>query len=196
MDSGAIIAGAVTTAALLFHRLFNPIGALVGMVDQVQSAGASLVRMVGVITMPVPERTATLHSTAAGPGPLELTGVTHTYGEGAPALIDVDLTVAPGEVVAVVGSTGAGKSTLALVAAGSVVPTRGSARLGGVPLTDVDPVALRQHVTMGRPGPRPVSPRCAPRWRPSVPIGSTTCPTASTPSSVRADMRSTPCRVR
>ena len=34
----------VTTAALLFHRLFNPIGALVGMVDQVQSAGASLVR--------------------------------------------------------------------------------------------------------------------------------------------------------
>ncbi|MFJ6110935.1 ABC transporter ATP-binding protein [Dietzia maris] len=160
VDSGAITAGAVTTAALLFHRLFNPIGALVGMVDQVQSAGASLVRMVGVITMPVPERTATLHSTnvatdaataaatAAGPGPLELTGITHTYGEGAPALIDVDLTVAPGEVVAVVGSTGAGKSTLALVAAGSVVPTRGSARMGGVPLTDVDPVALRQHVTM------------------------------------------------
>lgn len=148
VDSGAITAGAVTTAALLFHRLFNPIGALVGMVDQVQSAGASLVRMVGVITMPVPERTAALHSTAAGPGPLELTGVTHTYGEGAPALIDVDLTVAPGEVVAVVGSTGAGKSTLALVAAGSVVPTRGSARLGGVPLADVDPVELRRHVTM------------------------------------------------
>ncbi|WP_394344320.1 ABC transporter ATP-binding protein [Dietzia kunjamensis] len=158
VDSGAITAGAVTTAALLFHRLFNPIGALVGMVDQVQSAGASLVRMVGVITMPVPERTAALrspdrtatrHSAAtAGPGPLELTGITHTYGEGAPALIDVDLTVAPGEVVAVVGSTGAGKSTLALVAAGSVVPTRGSARLGGVPLTDVDPVALRRRVTM------------------------------------------------
>lgn len=148
VDSGAITAGAVTTAALLFHRLFNPIGALVGMVDQVQSAGASLVRMVGVITMPVPERTAALHSTAAGAGPLELTGITHIYGEGAPALIDVDLTVAPGEVVAVVGSTGAGKSTLALVAAGSVVPTRGSARLGGVRLTDVDPVALRQHVTM------------------------------------------------
>ncbi len=148
VDSGAITAGAVTTAALLFHRLFNPIGALVGMVDQVQSAGASLVRMVGVITMPVPESTATLHSTAAGAGPLELTGITHTYGEGAPALIDVDLTVAPGEVVAVVGSTGAGKSTLALVAAGSVVPTRGSARLGGVRLTDVDPVELRRHVTM------------------------------------------------
>ncbi|AWH92534.1 ABC transporter ATP-binding protein [Dietzia lutea] len=162
VDADIITAGAVTTAALLFHRLFNPIGALVGIVDQVQSAGASLVRMVGVITMPVPERTATLE-----PGPLELTGVSHAYGEAsreafsgeapdgdasfggaAPALIDVDLTLAPGEVVAVVGSTGAGKSTLALVAAGTLTPSRGSVRMGGVSLSDVDPVALRQRITM------------------------------------------------
>ena len=143
VDADIITAGAVTTAALLFHRLFNPIGALVGMVDQVQSAGASLVRMVGVITMPVPERTA-----IPQPGPLELSGVGHAYREGAPALVDVDLTLAPGEVVAVVGATGAGKSTLALVAAGTVVPTRGSARLGGVPLADVDPPVLRQHISM------------------------------------------------
>ncbi|GAA1053639.1 ABC transporter ATP-binding protein [Dietzia natronolimnaea] len=156
VDAGTLTAGAVTTAALLFHRLFNPIGALVGMVDQVQSAGASLVRMVGVITMPVPDRTATLgpvtdHSgdqPGDQPGALELAGVGHSYGEGAPALVDVDLTVAPGEVVAVVGSTGAGKSTLALVAAGSVVPARGTARMGGVSLADVDPLALRQHITM------------------------------------------------
>ncbi|WP_216695602.1 ABC transporter ATP-binding protein [Dietzia psychralcaliphila] len=148
VDAGTLTAGAVTTAALLFHRLFNPIGALVGMVDQVQSAGASLVRMVGVITMPVPERTATLESATDQHGALDLSGVSHSYGGGAPALIDVDLTVAPGEVVAVVGSTGAGKSTLALVAAGSVVPTHGSARMGGVPLADVDPLALRQHITM------------------------------------------------
>ncbi|MBC7307833.1 MAG: ABC transporter ATP-binding protein, partial [Dietzia sp.] len=143
VDADIITAGAVTTAALLFHRLFNPIGALVGMVDQVQSAGASLVRMVGVITMPLPERTATLE-----PGPLDLTGVSHSYGEAAPALIDVDLTLAPGEVVAVVGSTGAGKSTLALVAAGTLTPSGGSVRMGGVPLADVDPVALRQRITM------------------------------------------------
>ncbi|MFN7243203.1 MAG: ABC transporter ATP-binding protein [Dietzia cercidiphylli] len=162
VDAGTLTAGAVTTAALLFHRLFNPIGALVGMVDQVQSAGASLVRMVGVITMPVPDRTATLEPVndepgaqpvtnqplTNQPGALELAGVSHSYGEGAPALIDVDLTLAPGEVVAVVGSTGAGKSTLALVAAGSVVPTRGTARMEGVSLAEVDPLALRQRITM------------------------------------------------
>ena len=143
VDAGMITAGAVTTAALLFHRLFNPIGALVGMADQVQSAGASLVRMVGVITMPVPERTA-----VPQPGPLELSGVSHSYGGDIPALVDIDFSLAPGEVVAVVGSTGAGKSTLALVAAGSVVPSRGAVSLGGVPIADVDPVALREHITM------------------------------------------------
>ena len=143
VDAGMITAGAVTTAALLFHRLFNPIGALVGMADQVQSAGASLVRMVGVITMPVPERTA-----VPKPGPLELSGVSHTYGGDIPALVDIDFSLAPGEVVAVVGSTGAGKSTLALVAAGSVVPSRGAVSLGGVPIADIDPVALREHITM------------------------------------------------
>ena len=143
VDAGMITAGAVTTAALLFHRLFNPIGALVGMADQVQSAGASLVRMVGVITMPVPERTA-----VPKPGPLELSGVSHSYGGDIAALVDIDFALAPGEVVAVVGSTGAGKSTLALVAAGSVVPSRGSVSLGGVPIADVDPVALREHITM------------------------------------------------
>ncbi|NLD76159.1 MAG: ABC transporter ATP-binding protein, partial [Acidimicrobiales bacterium] len=143
VDGGQITAGAVTTAALLFHRLFNPIGALVGMADQVQSAGASLVRMVGVITMDVPERTA-----VPRPGPLELSGVSHSYGGEIPALVDIDLSLAPGEVVAVVGSTGAGKSTLALVAAGSVVPSRGAVSLGGVPIAEVDPVALREHITM------------------------------------------------
>lgn len=143
VDAGMITAGAVTTAALLFHRLFNPIGALVGMADQVQSAGASLVRMVGVITMDVPERAA-----VPKPGPLELSGVSHSYGGDIPALVDIDFSLAPGEVVAVVGSTGAGKSTLALVAAGSVVPSRGSVSLGGVPIAEVDPVALREHITM------------------------------------------------
>ncbi|WP_295649003.1 ABC transporter ATP-binding protein [uncultured Dietzia sp.] len=143
VDAGMITAGAVTTAALLFHRLFNPIGALVGMADQVQSAGASLVRMVGVITMPVPERTA-----VPKPGPLKLSGVSHSYGGDIPALVDIDFSLAPGKVVAVVGSTGAGKSTLALVAAGSVVPSRGAVSLGGVPIAEVDPVALREHITM------------------------------------------------
>ncbi|XKH56964.1 ABC transporter ATP-binding protein/permease [Citricoccus nitrophenolicus] len=143
VSAGYITAGAVTTAALLFHRLFNPIGALVGMFDQVQSAGASLARMAGVVSLPVPERTARLHG-----GTLELTGITHTYDDGTPALHDVHLTIGPGEVVAVVGTTGAGKSTLAQIAAGLAAPTSGTARLGGIELVEADPGSLREHITM------------------------------------------------
>lgn len=143
VSGGYVTAGAVTTAALLFHRLFNPIGALVGMFDQVQSAGASLARMTGVIDLPVPVRTGQLHG-----GALELAGICHTYRDGTPAVHDVHLEIGPGEVVAVVGFTGAGKSTLAQIAAGMVAPTAGTARLGGVELTEAEPVSLRGHVTM------------------------------------------------
>jgi len=167
--------GAVTTAALVFHRLFNPIGALVGLFDQIQSAGASLTRMVGVLDAAGARQgaaevraatgvrvgtdtasdTATAEAgslTEASPTPpatrpatrsttrpatrstgLVLTDLWYAYddepGEQNHVLRGVDLTVAPGKVVAVVGTTGAGKSTLAKIAAGLAAPTAGSARL-------------------------------------------------------------------
>ncbi|SNS95068.1 phosphonate transport system ATP-binding protein [Geodermatophilus pulveris] len=64
---------------------------------------------------------------------LRLAGVTVRYG-GTAALDGVDLTVAPGERVALLGASGAGKSTLLAVANGSVAPTAGAVRvLGGSP---------------------------------------------------------------
>ncbi len=53
-------------------------------------------------------------------------------------LRDVDLTVKPGEVVALVGSTGSGKSTLCTVLAGLVPPVSGTVELGGVPLASIE----------------------------------------------------------
>jgi ATP-binding cassette subfamily B protein len=63
-------------------------------------------------------------------------------------LADVSARVAPGEVVALVGSTGAGKSTLCELLAHLVEPSDGTIRIGGVPLDQVDPDDLHQAVAL------------------------------------------------
>jgi len=145
VDAGEVSVGAVTAAALLFHRLFNPVGAIVGLFDEVQSVGASLVRLVGVAQLPPPvpvddpQRPADAH--------LVVRGLHHEYVEGRPAVDEVSLDVAPGKRVAVVGASGAGKTTLGAAIAGRLAPTRGTVLLGEVPLARVDgdgrePVAI------------------------------------------------------
>ncbi|MGO2359642.1 MAG: ABC transporter ATP-binding protein [Brachybacterium tyrofermentans] len=157
VESGGLTAGGVATAALLFHRLFNPIGALVGMFDEIQSAGASLARMVGVIDLPSSSTRSAraaepvgIAATAGAPedGSLLLDDVGHSYEVDHPVLAAVDLRIAPGEVVAVVGATGAGKSTLAQIAAGTVPPTTGTVRLGADAVRDLSAPALRARISM------------------------------------------------
>jgi ABC-type multidrug transport system fused ATPase/permease subunit len=132
----AITVGAVTAAALLFHRLFNPIGALIGLFDEAQSVGASLVRLVGLAQLPPPvpvhdpQRPEDAH--------LVVRGLHHEYVAGRPAVDEVSLDVAPGHRVAVVGASGAGKTTLGAAIAGRLAPTRGTVSLGSVPLARVD----------------------------------------------------------
>ena len=63
---------------------------------------------------------------------LELQGISHRYGRGEPTVLDeVDLAVADGGMVAVVGPSGTGKSTLLRIAAGVVAPTSGTVAVGG-----------------------------------------------------------------
>lgn len=130
-----VTVGDATAAALLFHRLFNPIGMLMYTFNEMQSAGASLARLVGVVTMPV-SRAADggAESTSAE---LRLAGIRHSYDGAREVLRGIDIRFAPGERVALVGSTGAGKSTLAAIAAGSLTPTAGTVTIGGVPLADL-----------------------------------------------------------
>lgn len=152
-------AGAVTTAALVYHRLFNPIGAIVGLFDEVLSAGASLTRMVGVIQSAQSGRARGSAPDDASPARpealLQLAAVGFTYpatgGETAahrPVLHSVDLDIRRGETVAVVGATGSGKTTLAKIAAGILPPSTGRASLGGRELAEYSEAELRSHVCM------------------------------------------------
>ncbi len=138
--------GAVTAAALYFHRLFNPIGALLMIFDDVQSAGASLARLAGVALLePVvtPDAPSPVRS-----GALELSGITHEYVDGRRVLSEVTLRVLDGERVALVGATGAGKSTLGAVAAGLLRPTRGRVTVGGFPLDALEPSHVRSAIAL------------------------------------------------
>ena len=84
--------------------------------------------------MSVAER---LHATATG-NALELRGVTRMFGALA-ALVDVTMTVEPGERRAVLGSNGAGKTTLFNCVTGDFLPTSGTVRLFGEDVTDFPP---------------------------------------------------------
>lgn len=137
---GAIDIGAATAAALYFIRLFNPINTLLALVDEAQSAGASLARLVGVVELPAPVAAAR----PATNGGLRLRGIRHAYVPGRDVLHDVDLAIAAGERVALVGISGSGKTTLARLAAGVEPPQRGSVE--GAPATLV---AQEVHVFAG-----------------------------------------------
>nr|WP_240528527.1 ABC transporter ATP-binding protein [Streptomyces humi] len=139
--SGAASVGTATAAALYFLSLFGPVNTALVLLDDAQSATAGLARLVGVVDEPAagadPDgRTAAADPdgrTAAAPGPhaVTVTGVTHAYAPGRPVLHGVGLEVRPGERVALVGTTGAGKTTLAKLVAGLHRPQAGRVDVGG-----------------------------------------------------------------
>ncbi|MEV4721540.1 ABC transporter ATP-binding protein [Micromonospora noduli] len=143
--------GAATTAALYFHRLFNPIGLLLFESDSVLQAGASLARLVGVTTLPdtaTPAGTGPARHDRGVPAALEVAVGQHRYDDGPVVLRDIRLRLAPGERVALVGASGAGKSTLAGIIAGIIAPTDGAVTLRGVPLTQLDEHRLRREIAL------------------------------------------------
>ncbi|WP_210571453.1 ABC transporter ATP-binding protein [Streptomyces sp. GESEQ-4] len=134
--------GTATAAALYFHSLFTPINSALVLLDDAQSATAALARLVGVADGPATEASTGTPSPydRPGSGAVTVTGVHHAYEPGRPVLHDIHLTLAAGERVALVGASGAGKTTLAKLIAGVHRPTAGSVQLNAP--TDGLPVAL------------------------------------------------------
>ncbi|WEH33109.1 ABC transporter ATP-binding protein [Streptomyces sp. AM 4-1-1] len=130
LGSGAVTLGAATAAALYFHRLFGPVGALLGSLDDIQRATVGLARLVGVTDLGRdPGGTAT-EAGATHPPEIEVKGVSYAYDGGGPALSEVSLHVSAGSSLALVGASGSGKSTLARLIAGQGEPSEGRITVG------------------------------------------------------------------
>lgn len=147
VQHGSVTVGQTTAAALLFHRLFSPISMLLFTFDEAQDAGASLARLVGLVSIPRGADAATPGATPRD-GALELTDLEFSYDGEHAVLHGVSVRVDAGQRVALVGSTGAGKSTVAGIAAGVLTPQRGVARIGGTPLAELTAEQHRHHVAI------------------------------------------------
>ena len=143
---GDVTIGTVTFFVLTLSNLFEPLNQLSQLFNIVQSAGAGLHKLFDLIdtapAVPEPERPVPLPPG----GDVVLDQVSFRYGDGPLVLADVSLTVAAGERLAVVGPTGAGKSTVAKLVARLYDPTSGTVTIGGVDVRDVVNADLRRHV--------------------------------------------------
>jgi ATP-binding cassette, subfamily C, bacterial len=142
---GVVSVGVATAAALYFANLFGPINTVLFLLDTVQSATASVARLVGVMDLADP---APAGGSAAHDGSVETTGLGHSYLPGHPVLHDVELEIPAGSTVALVGTTGGGKSTLAALLAGVRAPTTGTVRIGGRTPDELGPEQLRRAVVL------------------------------------------------
>ena len=115
--------------------------------EQYQNAIVSARRLYEVLMAPptVPERPGA-QPLAAGPGAVRFEDVTFGYSAGRPVLHDVSLDVPGGSVVAIVGPTGAGKSTLVNLVARFYDPQRGRILIDGTDVRDVSLASLRTQV--------------------------------------------------
>ena len=137
----------VTAATLYVQQLANPVSTLLDWLDTIQTGSASLARLLGVTQIP-PDREPTDARPDRADPRLEAKQVGFAYIPGRNVLRDVDLTVRPGERLAMVGPSGAGKSTLGRLLAGISAPGSGRVEVGGASLVELPLAELRKEVAL------------------------------------------------
>jgi ATP-binding cassette, subfamily B, bacterial len=141
--------GTVAAFVLVLSNLFEPVQQLSQLYNTVQSAAASLNKIFTLVdTLPdVGEADGAVELPTRGE--LAVGGVSFYYaGTERMVLADIDLVVADGERIALVGPTGAGKSTLAKLMARLYDPTEGSVVFGGIDLRQASLASLRSRIVV------------------------------------------------
>ncbi|MBN1246882.1 MAG: ABC transporter ATP-binding protein [Anaerolineae bacterium] len=151
ISSGALTIGALLAFLSYVYRFFGPLRELGLVYNSFEAAAASLDRIgdymarePGVVETAEPQRPE-----GGFEGELALEAVTFTYDdEEDPVLRDLTLHVNPGETIALVGATGAGKSTIAKLLARLYDPQKGTVRIDGINMQQIANSDLRRLVTL------------------------------------------------
>jgi len=146
---GDVTVGVLAAFLLYLRQFFEPMMEISQFYNTFQSASAALDKLAGVLEEEpsVPEPAAPV-ALGAARGELRFDHVDFAYVEGRPVLPDLDLTVPAGQTLALVGTTGAGKTTLAKLATRFYDPTAGRVLLDGTDLRALSTSDLRDAVVM------------------------------------------------
>lgn len=141
--------GALLTVVLYTRNFFLPLQGVAMFLNSFQSAAAALEKVSGVLevepTVPDPENPRALERAR---GHLLLDDVTFAYANGRTVLPEFTLDIPAGQTVALVGTTGAGKSTLAKLVSRFYDPSEGRITLDGIDLRELDQRDLRRAIVM------------------------------------------------
>ena len=142
----ALTFGELVAFLMYVQRFYAPLRDLSEKYNVLQSALASAERIFGILDTPADEDFANRPALPDLRGEIEFENVTFEYRTGEPVLRDVSFHVAPGERVALVGATGAGKTTVLSLLLGLYRPTSGRILVDGYDLAQFDPRSLRRQV--------------------------------------------------
>ena len=145
---GQLTAGTLVVFLSYLSSLYDPLDSLTHTGQTVQSAVAGADRVLEVLDAEPEVRDRPDAVDAVADGPIRYEHVSFGYDDGRPVLHDVSFTASPGQTIAIVGPTGAGKSTLASLLVRFVDPWSGRVTIGGRDIRDFRHRSLRRQVAL------------------------------------------------
>lgn len=145
--SGDLILGTFMAFSTLSSYFTNPVSNLVGMQLQIQEAQISMKRLSEIMDTPQEQENEHYTELEALHGDIEVKNVTFRYGNRKPVLSNVSFSIPQGKKVAIVGSSGSGKSTVAKLLLKYYDPESGSILIDGIDIGEYSNASIRQNIS-------------------------------------------------